>query len=122
MQTNPTRGQLGQLHARRLRIQDQWLRGWNGADDPYCGKGANFAAPLRSAYRDGKRKRAEIESAIAKGDGGSVTTDHGLRPSGTMAAPLTSGPRRVQSPGSQPPRCDQPPTGWTAIVRPAGGG
>jgi hypothetical protein len=63
---NATRRQLGQLTSRRRRIQEQWLRGWNGQDDPYFGKGANFAAPLRSAYRDGKRKRAEIESAFAK--------------------------------------------------------
>jgi hypothetical protein len=47
-----------------LQLEMQWYRGWHGDPDPYEWKGGNFAAPMRSQYRAGKKARKDIEHQV----------------------------------------------------------
>ncbi len=49
----------------RQQITLQYVRGWEGKQDPYFWKGGNFAAPMRRAWHAGKREHAEVAMAAA---------------------------------------------------------
>lgn len=49
----------------RTQVGMQYIRGWNGQENPYLWRGGNFAAPYRRAYDAGKREHAELAQQVA---------------------------------------------------------
>lgn len=61
-----------QTDTHRRKVAAQYVKGWNGEQDPYFWKGGNFAAPMRRAWSAGKRDRATVVQIVEhqKGKGG----------------------------------------------------
>lgn len=56
----------GRSTAHLTRLADAYAQGFRGQESPYAyGRGGNFAAPYRTAYRIGKRLRGELETIMA---------------------------------------------------------